>query len=464
MPIVRGGQVFGVLTVQNKAERIYAEEEVEALQTVAMVLAEVVAQGGFFNVAELDEPELRIDRPRKFVGDGLSEGVAVGRVVLHEPRVKVERMIADNPVDELKRLEAAIGGLRESVDQMLSSSELDLTGEGREVIEAYRLFAYDQGWRQRMRDAVRTGLTAEAAVERVQDETRLRVQRMGDPILRERAHDFDDLARRLLRHLTGEEVADRSLPANAVLVARGMGPAELLDYGRDKLVALVLEEAAATSHVAIVARSMGLPMVASLDGIADNARAGDAIAVDGEMGEVHLRPRRRDRQSVRGKARAARPGPGALRRGARSSRRNPRRRRHQADDECRAGIRHAATGPVGRRRHRPVPHRTAIHDRRDHAAPCRPGGLLQKNSGCGGRQAGGVPHPGSGRRQGAALCALGAGGKSRAGLARHPHRARSSGAAALPGARAADAPAPGAPCASCCRWCRTWTSSTAPAR
>ena len=290
VPIVRGGQVFGVLTVQNKAERIYAEEEVEALQTVAMVLAEVVAQGGFFNVAELDEPELRTDRPRKFVGEGLSDGVAVGRVALHEPRVKVDRMIADNAVDELKRLENAIGGLRESVDQMLSSSELDLTGEGREVIEAYRLFAYDQGWRQRMRDAVRTGLTAEAAVERVQDETRLRVQRLGDPSLRERAHDFDDLARRLLRHLTGEESGDRALPPNAVLIARNMGPAELLDYGRDKLVALVIEDAAATSHVAIVARSMGLPMVASLEGIADNARAGDAIAVDGEMGEVHLRP------------------------------------------------------------------------------------------------------------------------------------------------------------------------------
>jgi phosphotransferase system enzyme I (PtsP) len=290
VPIVRGGQVFGVLTVQNKAERIYAEEEVEALQTVAMVLAEVVAQGGFFNVAELDEPELRIDRPRKFVGDGLSEGVAVGRAVLHEPRVRVERMIADNPVAELKRLEEAIGSLRESVDEMLSSSELDLTGEGREVIEAYRLFAYDQGWRQRMRDAVRTGLTAEAAVERIQDETRLRVQRLGDPILRERAHDFEDLARRLLRHLTGEEAAQRHLPQNAVLIARGMGPAELLDYGRDKLVALVLEEAASTSHVAIVARSMGLPLVASLEGVADNARAGDPIAVDGEVGEVHLRP------------------------------------------------------------------------------------------------------------------------------------------------------------------------------
>src|SRR5690242_15971929 len=146
VPIVRGGQVFGVLTVQNKAARLYAEEEVEALQTVAMVLAEVVAQGGLFKVAELDEPELRADRPRTFAGEGLSEGVAVGRVVLHEPRVRVERMIADNPQDELNRLDEAIGLLRASVDEMLDSSELDLTGEGREVIEAYRLFAYDQGW------------------------------------------------------------------------------------------------------------------------------------------------------------------------------------------------------------------------------------------------------------------------------------------------------------------------------
>jgi phosphotransferase system enzyme I (PtsP) len=292
VPIVRGGQVFGVLTVQNRAAVLYAEEEVEALQTVAMVLAEVVAQGGLFDVAELDEPELRIDRPLLFSGEGLSEGVAVGRVVLHEPRVRVERMIADNPQEELKRLDDAIAKLRESVDLMLDSSELDLTGEGREVIEAYRLFAYDQGWRQRMRDAVRTGLTAEAGVERVQDDMRLRVQRFNDPVLRERAHDLDDLARRLLRHLSGDGESDVShdLPDNAVLIARVMGPAELLDYGRDKLVGLILEDAAATSHVAIVARSMGLATVGSVTGVGDAARNGDIIAVDGEGGEVHLRP------------------------------------------------------------------------------------------------------------------------------------------------------------------------------
>jgi phosphotransferase system enzyme I (PtsP) len=291
VPIVRGGQVFGVLTVQNRAARHYAEEEVEALQTVAMVLAEVVAQGGLFNVAELDEPELSADRPRKFRGEGLSDGVAVGQVFLHEPRVKVERMIADNPQEELVRLEEAIGSLRDAVDHMLDSSELDLTGESREVIEAYRQFAHDQGWRQRMRDAVRTGLTAEAAVERVQDEMRLRVSRFGDAVLRERAHDLEDLARRLLRHLSGDgQLSTQEMPRDAVLVARGMGPAELLDYRRDSLLALVLEEGASTSHVAIVARAMGLPLVGSAEGLTDAARAGDPIAVDGETGDVHLRP------------------------------------------------------------------------------------------------------------------------------------------------------------------------------
>ncbi|HEX4080627.1 MAG TPA: phosphoenolpyruvate--protein phosphotransferase [Rhizomicrobium sp.] len=290
VPIVRGGQVYGVLTVQNRAARLYDEEEVEALQTVAMVLAEIVAHGALFDIAELDEPELRADRPRSFRGEGLSEGIAVGHVVLHEPRVKVERMIADDPALESRRLEGALSKLRQSVDEMLESSELDLTEESREVIEAYRLFAEDQGWRNKLHDAVRSGLTAEAAVERVQDELRLRVTRMGDPFLRERLHDFEDLARRLQRHLGGDGSSARDLPEDAVIVSRAMGPAELLDYGRHRVAALVLEDAAPTSHVAIVARAMALPMVGGTEGIVDTARTGDLIAIDGETGEAQLRP------------------------------------------------------------------------------------------------------------------------------------------------------------------------------
>jgi phosphotransferase system enzyme I (PtsP) len=292
VPIVRGDQVIGALTVQNLTARQYDEEEVEALLTVAMVLAEVVAQGSLYDLAELEDATLSSTRPMHFGGEGIADGVAIGEIFLHEPRVKIERMIADDPVAELERLEGALLELRASVDAMLESSELNLVGETREVIEAYRLFANDLGWRQRLRDAVRSGLTAEAAVERVQDETRTRMNRTSDPYLRERLHDFDDLARRLIRHLVraGSPWEKQSPLAGSIVVARSMGPAELLDYGHCQIAGLVVEEASQNSHIAIVARSLDLPFVGGLEGTADAARVADTVIVDGETGDVHLRP------------------------------------------------------------------------------------------------------------------------------------------------------------------------------
>ena len=301
VPIVRGERVFGVLTVQNRTARHYEEEEEEALATIAMVLAEVVAQGTLVELSELDETELSPTRPALLQGEGLSEGLAIGTVFLHEPRVKAERMIADDPAGELRRLEDALEDLSVSVDAMLESPELELTGDTREVIEAYRLFANDQGWRQRLMDAVRSGLTAEAAVERVQDETRARIARTGDAYLRERMHDFEDLARRLVRHLSKADGEAESLPDQAVVVARVMGPAELLDYGRNRIAGLVVEEATQTSHIAIVARSMNVPLIGGIEGIADSARAGDAVIVDADSGEVRIRPPKEVINVYRGK-------------------------------------------------------------------------------------------------------------------------------------------------------------------
>jgi phosphotransferase system enzyme I (PtsP) len=292
VPVVRGDQVIGVLTVQNLTARHYDEEEVEALLTVAMVLAEVVAQGALYDLAELEDVTLAPTKPVHFRGEAIADGLAIGPVFLHEPRVKVERMIADDPAVELQRLDDALTELRASVDAMLESSELEIIGETRDVLEAYRLFANDQGWRQRLRDAARSGLTAEAAVERVQDETRTRMNRTSDPYLRERLHDFDDLARRLVRHLVraGSPWENEAPQKGSVVVARAMGPAELLDYGYSQIAGLVVEESTQNSHIAIVARSLNLPLIGSVEGIADAARAGDRIVVDGETGDVHLRP------------------------------------------------------------------------------------------------------------------------------------------------------------------------------
>ncbi|MBO6685872.1 MAG: GAF domain-containing protein, partial [Parvibaculum sp.] len=291
VPILRSGKVVGVLVVQNRTKRHYTEEEVEALQTVAMVLAEVVAAADLIG-AEPDEPNLSRQMPYHIAGTSFSESIALGHAVLHEPRVHVTKLIAEDTDVELKRLEQAVYALRGSIDDMLETEDLSHAGEHREVLQAYRMFANDRGWLQRMLEAVKTGLTAEAAVERVQNDTRARLQRAADPYIRDRLHDFDDLANRLLRQLTGVTLASLSanLPNDAIIIARNMGPAELLDYDKERLRGLVLEEGAPNAHVSIVARAFGIATVGRAEDILEHVEPGDAIIVDGDTGEVYLRP------------------------------------------------------------------------------------------------------------------------------------------------------------------------------
>ena len=291
VPILRAGNTLGVLVVQNRARRTYSEEEVEALQTTSMVLAEMIASGELSAMAKPGaEPAIR---PRLHLrGSALADGIALGHVVLHEPRIVITNFIADDVQKELARLENAIATLRADLDILLESGEVADGGEHRDVLDAYRMFAYDQGWLRHLSEAVMTGLTAEAAVERVQSDTRARMMRQTDPYIRDRLHDLDDLANRLMRQLAGQDhaPAKEDLPDSAILVARSMGPAALLDYDRTRLRGLVLEEGGPTSHVAIVARALGIAAVGDVENATGMVETGDAIIVDGVAGDVHVRP------------------------------------------------------------------------------------------------------------------------------------------------------------------------------
>ncbi|HXW29286.1 MAG TPA: phosphoenolpyruvate--protein phosphotransferase, partial [Xanthobacteraceae bacterium] len=236
------------------------------------------------------EPAAR--RPLHVAGAAIAEGIGLGHVVLHEPRVVVTNFIADDVQKELNRLEAALDTLRADLDILLERGDVPDSGEHREVLEAYRMFAYDRGWLHKMREAVMTGLTAEAAVERVQSDARARMLRQTDPYLRERLHDLDDLANRLMRQLSGRDhaPAKEQLPDNAIIVARAMGPAALLDYDRSRLRGVVLEEGGPTSHVAIVARALGIAAIGQIENATGLVDPGDAIIVDGSSGDVHIRP------------------------------------------------------------------------------------------------------------------------------------------------------------------------------
>lgn len=292
VPIVRTGRLLGVLVVQNQTTRHYDEEEVEALQNIAMILAEVVASGELIDPELIDGDGGQAKGSARLEGTALASGIAMGHVVLHEPRVEVSRLIADDADVELDRLNRGLSELTTWIDRMLSTAEFAAKGEHREVLEAYRMFAHDRGWIQRMRDAVASGLSAEAAVERVHYDMRAQLLSIGDAFWRERAHDFDDLSNRLLRHLVGRGVtaAGEELPKDTILCARTMGPAELLDYDRPNIRGLVLEEGGPTSHVAIVARAVGVPLIGRASGLLVEVNPGDEIIADGDSGEVYVRP------------------------------------------------------------------------------------------------------------------------------------------------------------------------------
>ena len=287
VPIQRLGEKLGVLVVQSKDKRIYSDDEIYAVEVVAMVLAEMTELGAF--VGEGAAMSARHQQAVLFRGGIGQEGAARGHVWLHEPRVVVTNPIAEDPQTELERLHDAIEELRVGVDRMLSTAA---TGdkEQLEVLEAYRMFANSKGWLRRMEEDIARGLSAEAAVEKEQSTARARMEQATDAYLRERLHDLDDLSNRLLRILTGQGgQTGAEMPADPILVARNIGPAELLDYGRN-LKGIVLEEGSVGSHAAIVARALAIPLIIHTDRITTEALNGDLVLVDGDQGVVHLRP------------------------------------------------------------------------------------------------------------------------------------------------------------------------------
>ncbi|HYI42491.1 MAG TPA: phosphoenolpyruvate--protein phosphotransferase, partial [Sphingomicrobium sp.] len=292
VPIIRRESPIGVLSVQHAEPRRYADVEIEALQTVAMVLSELIAAAHLVDGAR--RGARRDAGPVRLTGLKLVKGMAKGQAVFHQPRVIVEHTVADDIEAERERVYAAFRKMREQIDNMAREAEFGTAGEHQEILETYRMFAYDEGWSRRINAAIDSGLTAEAAIERVQQRTRARMREIDDPLLQERMHDLEDLSNRLMRIVSGRmgTAAQTGLTHDTVLVARNLGPAELLEYDRRRLKAVILEEGSLTAHVTIVARAMGIPVVGRLHDIRHSLEEGDAVLVDGDNGSVMMRPTR----------------------------------------------------------------------------------------------------------------------------------------------------------------------------
>ncbi|MFO0389678.1 MAG: phosphoenolpyruvate--protein phosphotransferase [Alphaproteobacteria bacterium] len=299
VPILQGGKVIGVLVVQRKAARKYTADQVEVLQTISMVLSELTVSGQLVSMQEIKTATGGL-MTLQLSGTRLSSGIAKAVAVLHEPQLVITNYVASDINHEKQRFDDAMRALRQSFGEYIESSGLPEGDEKREIIETYLLFTRDKGWLARIHEAINAGLTAEAAVKKVQEELQARMSQMASPYIKERVQDLEDLSNHLLQLLLGKPmgVLAADLPEAFILVARSLGPAELLDYDYTRLKGIVLEEGSMTSHTAVIARAMDLPALAKVDNAADIIQAGDTLIVDAENGCVYVRPNDETEQAM----------------------------------------------------------------------------------------------------------------------------------------------------------------------
>ena len=292
VPIVRREAAIGVLAVQHRDPRDYGEVEIEALQTVAMVLSELIHGAGLVDDAQAARARAASSVPMRLSGLKLVDGIGRGTAVFHQPRVVVEHTVSDDIEGERARVYAAFTRMREQIDTMMGQAEFAGGGDHHDVLDTYKMFAYDEGWSRRINEAIETGLTAEAAIERVQARTRVRMRSIDDPYLRERLTDLDDLSNRLLRIVSGQlgTAAKSGIRGDTILIARNLGPAELLEYDKRFLRGVVLEEGSLTAHVIIVARAMGVPVLGRVPDLFAHVSDGDELIVDAGNGTLLVRP------------------------------------------------------------------------------------------------------------------------------------------------------------------------------
>ena len=292
VPIIRNQQAIGVLCAQHVEPRRYSEVEIEAFETAAMVLSELISGAEFVDDNVAEESALLDDGATRLSGLQLVKGKASGYAVFHQPRVKIEHTVAEDTEAERHRVYSAFDKMRAQIDQMTSQAEFGVGGEHEEVLETYKMFAYDEGWSRRINEAIDSGLTAEAAIERVQQHTRMRMRQIDDPLLAERMHDLEDLANRLLRIVSGQmgTAAKMGLRQDTILIARNLGPAELLEYDRRRLKGVILEEGSLTAHVTIIARAMGLPILGQVKNIRQVVREDDHLLLNVDENVVFVRP------------------------------------------------------------------------------------------------------------------------------------------------------------------------------
>ncbi len=293
VPIIQQSQVFGVLAVQEVEGGRFEEDSVSFLITVAAQLASAIAHAEVTGDTErLLGKERRSDRP--LVGLAGSAGVALGRAVVVYPPADLnavpDRLVSDSAA-EVQQLMVAVDAVRNDIKLLLERlSEMGVPEDDRVLFEVYLMMLDSGGMVDKIVEYIDQGLWAAGALKKAVLEHVSVFEAMEDPYLSERALDIRDLGIRILAHL--QNVPDRAgeYPESTVLVGEEITATMLAEVPPGVLSAVISVRGSNNSHVAILARAMGIPCVMGMTDFPSGRVDGQEIVVDGYQGKVYIKP------------------------------------------------------------------------------------------------------------------------------------------------------------------------------
>jgi phosphotransferase system, enzyme I, PtsP len=290
VPIIHHRKVLGVLVVQQVEQRRFDEGDESFLVTMSAQLAGVIAHaeatGG---IKEIGQKPVQA----RFLGSPGSSGIALGEAVVIAPEADLRSVPYKPYVDldtEIAFFQRCLMAVREDIKALGATLKERLNREERALFDAYLAMLDDASLGGEVTERIRKGCNAPYAWAEVILEHEATFNSMSDPYLRERATDLRDLGRRVLAYLLESNKKERVYPEKTILVGEELTASMLGEIPPEKLVGLVSVEGSSNSHVAILARAMGIPTVMGVVDLPYLQLDGHPLIVDGYRGSVYCDP------------------------------------------------------------------------------------------------------------------------------------------------------------------------------
>lgn len=295
IPIIERGELLGILMVQQRNVRFFAEEEEAFCMTLAIHLAAEIAharaKGALSGLGKRKRRKKGIQTLLSGVSGG--QGVGMGIGVLIASVADLDAVLDkkhENASLEIADFEQALAASRDEIQALQIQAKKNLSAAENALFDAYLRLLDSRTFIHEIVSEIQSGFFAQAALKRVIKKHVLHFESLDDSYLRERAADFRDLGRRILAHLQKKESETLEYPEESILIGEEVTPSALMEIPREYLRGIISVTGSSNSHVAILARALGVPAVLGVSGAMMSQLAGQELIVDGYNGQIYLSP------------------------------------------------------------------------------------------------------------------------------------------------------------------------------